>query len=80
MFLIQSGSRKRTIHLCLHYYTHGGKKLCCYCVIGIDTKAGVSWPIQWHDTMVARCDKETPRNVLEICGRWEIIHTSGSQT
>lgn len=27
-------TKKRTIHLCLHYHTHGGKKQCCYCVIG----------------------------------------------
>lgn len=27
-------SKKRTIHLCLHYHTHGGKKQRCYCVIG----------------------------------------------
>lgn len=34
MFLIQSEPRKRTIQLCLHYHTHGGKKQCSYCVIG----------------------------------------------
>lgn len=34
MFSLQSAPGEGTIHLCLLYHSHGGKKQCSYCVIG----------------------------------------------
>lgn len=72
-------TKERTIHLCLLYHSHGGKKQCSYCVIGRHKSRGceLANPVTHHNGCYV-CDKETPRYVscaiLKICGSYLFIY------